>query len=170
MAAGVANLETFRITNRSEINGVHGLRTMSIEQLTLRFLSFILYLKRTSNRVMDGPERVHDGSLSFDGIDRRLIDPRVSFRQIENGTSERVVFLLLLFFRFFLEKVDSLDASLFRAWYFLFFVDLIFEIRIGELSKMCSSDMYINFSLYISFESENIKISKLKRKKRYKRS
>lgn len=69
---------------------------------------------------MDGPERVHDGSLSFDGIDRRLIDPRVSFRQIENGTSERIVFLLLLFFRFFLEKVDSLDASLFRAWYFLF--------------------------------------------------
>lgn len=53
---------------------------------------------------------------------------------------------------------------------FSFFVDLIFEIRIGELSKMCSSDMYINFSLYISFESENIRISKVKRKKRYKRS
>lgn len=101
MAAGVANLETFRITNRSKINGVHGLRTMSIEQLTLRFLSFILYLKRTSNRVMDGPERVHDGSLSFDGIDRRLIDPPVSFRQIENGTSRESFSFYFYFFDFF---------------------------------------------------------------------
>lgn len=87
--------ETFRITNRSEINGVHGPRTAQ-SRLTLRFLfAYILYLKRTSNRIMDGRERVHDGSLSFDAIG--FIDPRVSFRQIENGTSERNSFSFYFF-------------------------------------------------------------------------
>lgn len=107
--------ETFRITNRSEINGVHGPRTAQ-SRLTLRFLFaytlFKTYIQPCYGWPRASPRwqsvfrcyRFHRSS-SFVSTDRKWY------------LGEKFVFLLLLFL---LEKVDSLDASLFRVWYCFF--------------------------------------------------
>lgn len=86
--------ETFRITNRSEINGVHGPRTAQ-SRLTLRFL-FAYTLFKTYIQPCYGWPRA---SPRWQSVFRcyRFIDPRVSFRQIENGTLERNSFSFYFF-------------------------------------------------------------------------